>query len=91
MEESKWEEEGAPPRHRTWYMRSRVAMDPKLGCVFFIEVGGMFWGVRRTPRSELVSPYTMSLGGSVNSSAGDIGWYDPSQRVLIPKMMYTRF
>ncbi len=28
----------------------------------------------------------MSPGGSVNSSVGDIGWCDPSQRVLTPKM-----
>ena len=26
MEESKWEEEGAPPRHRTWYMSLPLAM-----------------------------------------------------------------
>ena len=26
MEESKWEEEGAPPRHRTWYMSLPLAI-----------------------------------------------------------------
>jgi hypothetical protein len=34
----------------------------------------------------MVSPHTMSPSGSVNSSGGVIGWCDPSQRVLTPKM-----
>ncbi len=38
-----------------------------------------------------MSPDDMSPGGSVNSSVDVTGWYDPSQRVLIPKMVCTRF
>ena len=82
MEESKWEEEGAPPRHRTWYMplpRSDDIVECRV--LFLVVWGEVFWVSGDTTSDGILG--WCHLVVCINSSVGTIGWYDPSQRVVM--------